>query len=455
MATLGVLAAVIGTMVPSFSPILSLGAVAGLVVFIGTFASTRFALFVLIFATLLSPEFGSRTTGGGGVTLRLDDFLLLIIAFSQLAKAAVNRDIGIFIWTPLNRYITYYILVCVFPTGIGMISGRVQLLSGLFFVLKYFQYYIVYFMMINNITSRDHAKQFLVAIFLTATIVSFVAIAQIPGGGRVVAPFEGESGEPNTLGGYLLLMMSLAGGLLVVKDAVTKLTHKAALVGFFGLTGLPMLFTLSRATWLAAIPVLLLIWGFSPKKGVLTLLLIAGLLVAPNFMPESVEERLLYTVEKQTNKWARRQQVTYLGITFDTSSSARINSWAYALDEFTKHPLVGYGVTGWRFIDAQYLRILVETGLLGLSTFLLLQWRVLRESWRAYREVSDPLFQGVAAGFIIGTGGMLAHATMTNTFIIVRIMEPYWLIAAIVMASMDVSAQETDQIEPVEVAVGA
>ena len=75
MATLGVLAAVIGTMVPSFSPILSLGAVAGLVVFIGTFASTRFALFVLIFATLLSPEFGSRTTGGGGVTLRLDDFL--------------------------------------------------------------------------------------------------------------------------------------------------------------------------------------------------------------------------------------------------------------------------------------------------------------------------------------------------------------------------------------------
>lgn len=129
MATLGVLAAVIGTMVPSFSPILSLGAVAGLVVFIGTFASTRFALFVLIFATLLSPEFGSRTTGSGGLTLRLDDFLLLIIAFSQLAKAAVNRDIGIFIWTPLNRYITYYILVCVFSTGIGMISGRVELLS--------------------------------------------------------------------------------------------------------------------------------------------------------------------------------------------------------------------------------------------------------------------------------------------------------------------------------------
>ena len=102
MAILGLLAVVIGTAVPNFSPVLTLGAVAGLIVFIGSFASTRFALFVLIFATLLSPGFGSRTIGGGGVTVRLDDFLLLVIAFSQLTKAAVNRDIGIFVWTPLN-----------------------------------------------------------------------------------------------------------------------------------------------------------------------------------------------------------------------------------------------------------------------------------------------------------------------------------------------------------------
>ena len=101
MAILGLLAVVIGTAVPNFSAVLTFGAVAGLIVFIGSFASTRFALFMLIFATLLSPEFGSRTTGGG-VTVRLDDFLLLVIAFSQLTKAAVNRDIGIFVWTPLN-----------------------------------------------------------------------------------------------------------------------------------------------------------------------------------------------------------------------------------------------------------------------------------------------------------------------------------------------------------------
>lgn len=164
-------------------------------------------------------------------------------------------------------------------------------------------------------------------------------------------------------------------------------------------------------------------------------------------MPESVEERLLYTIEKQTNKWARRQQVTYLGITFDTSSSARIMSWASALDDFPNHPLIGYGITGWRFIDAQYLRILLETGLLGLTTFFLLQWHVIKQSWLAYREVDDPLFRGLAGGFIVGTVGLLARATMTNTFIIVRIMEPYWIIAAIVVASRQVWERSEEATE--------
>lgn len=101
MTVLVILVTTLGTIVPSLDPTIAIGSVVGLLLFIGSFASTRFALFVLIFATLLSPEFGSRSTSGGGLTIRVDDFLLLLIAFSQLARAAVNRDIGIFVWTPL------------------------------------------------------------------------------------------------------------------------------------------------------------------------------------------------------------------------------------------------------------------------------------------------------------------------------------------------------------------
>ena len=143
LALLLVMAPLFGLLVARVEPALAVGVVLGVIVFILTFVSVQFAIYVLIFATLLSPEFGSRTTGGGGVTIRLDDFLLLIIGFSQLTRSAVYRDVGIFAWSPLNRYITYYMLACVFSTGVGIIFGRVNPLTGFFFVLKYFEYFIV------------------------------------------------------------------------------------------------------------------------------------------------------------------------------------------------------------------------------------------------------------------------------------------------------------------------
>jgi hypothetical protein len=39
----------------------------------------------------------------------------------------------------------------------------------------------------------------------------------------------------------------------------------------------------------------------------------------------------------------------------------------------------------------------------------------------------------VALGFLAGTVGLLVHAIGSNTFIIVRIMEPFWFFAGIVV----------------------
>ncbi|MDA0746139.1 MAG: O-antigen ligase family protein [bacterium] len=445
MATLLVATLTMGVVVSIVPPTISIGIVVGVAVFILSFASTRFALYILIFATLLSPEFGSRSTDGGGVTLRVDDFLLLLIGFSQLTRTAIYRQVGLFTWTPLNRYITYYMLACVFATGMGMLTGNVRFVTGFFFVLKYFEYFIVYFMLVNNLDSKEQAKRFLLAMFITAAIVSIVSAAQIPGGGRVVAPFEGKSGEPNTLGGYLLLMASIVGGLLLTDNAIQKFRYKLGLAFLLLLMTIPILFTLSRATWLAAFPVYICFWFIGNKKGLLSLIGLLAISASPFVIPDAVTERALYPLETQNTKWARQHQETFAGITFDTSSSARIQSWKAAFNDMTNHPLLGYGITGWRFIDAQYLRVLLETGLIGLSVFLLLLWNLLKNAQKIYKEAEDPFFKGVAMGFLVGTIGLMAHATMANTFIIVRIMEPYWLLAAIVMATPTLEALDKQE----------
>ncbi len=433
----------LGLLVSRASYTVTVGVLAGIIIFILSFVSTEIAIYVLIFATLLSPEFGSRETHGGGVTLRTEDFLLVIIGFSQLARSALHKDIGLFRSTPLNRPIVFYVLACIFATGLGIMFGRVRSpLAGSFFVLKYAEYYVVYFMVINNLNTKRQAKQYLAAILLTCAIVCVVALAQIPSGERIAAPFEGESGEPNTLGGYLLLILAVVMSLFLCSRPEDSQVYKLSLLALCGLIFIPILFTQSRATWMAIIPTYIALIFLSPKKLFLIGTLVVAVAIAPLALPKVVKERIMYTVSSEQTTYARGLQEKVGGVTFDTSSSARVKMWRAAFRDFPKHPIFGYGVTGWRFIDAQFLRTLLETGLVGLVAFLYLLWAIYRETWRVYRATKDPFFRSVAMGFLVGVVAMTTHALTANTFIIVRIMEPFWLLAGIVIVAPEVEAEE-------------
>ncbi|MCK4590385.1 MAG: hypothetical protein KAT86_01425, partial [Candidatus Latescibacteria bacterium] len=267
----------------------------GIAVFIITLANTQAALYILIFSMLLSPEFIVGETAGAslgrGVTLRLDDLLLLIIGFGWFAKTAVYKELGLFKTTPLNQPIFYYIAVCAISTGWGMMFGRVAPKTGFFFVLKYFEYFVVYFIVVNNIRERRQVKYFVIAMLVTCFAVSVIGIAQIPAGGRVTAPFEGKVGEPNTLGGYLLLMLALVSGLLLN----SKGTRERLLLGTLAVFIIvPFLATQSRSSYAAFIPMYLALIFFSNKKRLLTGILVFAVVFGPFFLPSTVKNRLLY-----------------------------------------------------------------------------------------------------------------------------------------------------------------
>mgnify|MGYP001576251358 CR=1 FL=1 len=97
-------------------------------------------------------------------------------------------------------------------------------------------------------------------------------------------------------------------------------------------------------------------------------------------------------------------------------------------------------------MDAMYPRVLTETGTVGVVAFFILIIAVFRMGWSAYRQAQDPFQQGVAMGFLLGFMGLLVHAVGANSFIIVRIMEPFWLVAALVAKGLTIS-QATQQSE--------
>jgi len=428
-----VLAAALAAFIVSNSPDTSLAIFVGAMVLIVAFLSTPASLYILVFSMLLSPEFMVGGLGGGGgasgrgITLRFDDFLLVVIGFVWLAKMAIMKEKVPFWRTPLNGPIMAYIAAAVLATLVGALDGRVKPMTGFFYVLKYYEYVFIYFMVVNSVTSRTQAKRLVIASLVTCFLVSLFAIAQIPSGERASAPFEGENGEPNTLGGYLVFMMAVVTGLIMTEGAMPR---RFPLLVFFATAAIGLSATLSRSSFLAAFVVFLIVLGRTVvHKPILAPILLIVLLSAPWWAPEAVRERILYTFTQSEVTG----QMVVAGIKVDTSTSDRLRSWQTSLTWWQQFPIVGTGVTGGPFMDAMYPRVITETGTVGIAAFLFLLASIFRVGFAAYRRAADPFDRGLALGFLFGYVGVLTHAVGANSFLIVRMMEPFWLIAALVV----------------------
>ena len=414
---------------------------AALAVFLVVFVRIEFGLYLVIFSMLLSPQLGTggMVAEGRRIVIRSEDILLLVVAFSWLAKTAVNKELGLTLKTPLNRPILAYAAATAVATLIGYMTGTVAGFGGAFYVLKYVEYFVVYYMVVNNLVDRRQAWRLVTAAFLTAVIVSLIGLTQIPSGQRVSAPFEGKEGEPNTFGGYLLLLIAVAGGIAL---ETARLKTRAIYLGLAGLMAIPFMFTLSRTSYVGAIPAVAAIAALTSRRRLMIIGFIVMIVASPaifTLLPESVTRRVHYTFEPE-----RGQPTVRVGaVGLDPSTSARLISVKQALEGFSHRPIFGYGVTGFAFMDQQFARTLVETGIVGLVTFLALVWALLKAGVTSFRTVTVPEDRGLALGFVAGTVGLLGHALGANTFIIVRIMEPFWFFAAIVVALPGLAQAET------------
>jgi len=415
----------LGQIITGFSYKVPIALILGILILIVTLVNTDAGLAILIFSMLLSPEIILGQIPGRDIVIRFDDLLLTVITFAWFAKTAINKGLALFIKTPLNKVIGVYILICLISTLKGAVLGYVSAAKGLFYILRYFEYFLLYILVANHIHSKKQIKFFLNVFFITCALVSLYGILQISGGGRVSAPFEGEAGEPNTFGGYLLFIFCLAVGLLL-QNIPQKL--KVRLAGLSVLIFVPFLFTLSRASYVAIVFSYLTFIILSKKKAFLITVLATILLSVILLRPEAVLSRVKYTFQ------ARDASLAKIGsITLDPSSSARIFSWQDAFKVWKKNPILGRGVSGFAFLDGQYIVNLAELGIVGLFALLWLLWTIFKHAFNIHKQMDDELYKGLTLGFLAGFIGLTIHALTANTFIILRIMEPFWFIAAIVM----------------------
>ncbi|MGE5280072.1 MAG: O-antigen ligase family protein [Deltaproteobacteria bacterium] len=403
------------------------------VMFVLAFMRTDFALAVLIVSMLLSPEIDLGSISDRAITIRLDDILLIVIFMGWLAKLAVFKELGVLKRTALNGPILVYAFVCVVSTAIMLIGGEGSILRSFFYFLKYFEYFLLYFLVVNNINEMRQVRSFLLLIFFTCFLVSCYALySYFVMGMRATAPFEGEGGEANTLAGYLILMLALVISLLM-HNGLPR--YKTRLQVLLAVAGLALLFTLSRGGWLGFIVMCVALVHFARRNRlILVFCLVALTVAAPLIAPASVRKRVRATFASgQTYKVAGRE------VTIDKSGAARIESWKVGWRKVLERPVLGHGIPGGSVVDNQYTRVMIEVGLLGLWAFLFLLRRIYLMARHTSRQVAHhPFAYSIAAGFLAGYFGILIHAFSAASFIIIRIMEPFWFIFAMVVVLPDI-----------------
>jgi O-antigen ligase len=410
-------------------------AILALILFFIAFIDTDSAIIILIFSMLLSPEFGATGGSGRNVVVRADDLFLVVIFISWMSKMAINKELGLLRSNPLNRPILIYIFVSVLATLIAGFQGLVNVKMSFFYILKYTEYFLLFFMVSNNLRDTDQVKTYVLLMLVTCFIVSGYAwYLKFSGVERVAAPFDmtQTGGEANTLAGYLLLLIAVVLGLLVYSRSFNQ---SIALSGLLCFIVPPFLFTLSRGAWVGFVPMYLTMIIMTRRSRFLLVLgLILIIVISPLILPKNVKDRVDVTFESG-------KTYTVLGkqFTLAESGAVRVDAWSNILKKLAKRPALGYGVTGAGFIDSQFVRVLGETGLIGLVAFLWIIGAIIKYGKKTLRSVKDDWARGLTLGFLAGFIGLLVQSFSASTFIIVRIMEPFWFLTAIIVMLPEIS----------------
>ena len=80
-----------------------------------------------------------------------------------------------------------------------------------------------------------------------------------------------------------------------------------------------------------------------------------------------------------------------------------------------------------------YVKVLAETGIVGFWAFLWFFVRLWKSTMATFLSMTRPWEKGLSFGFLLAIIPLMVHALGANTFYIVRIMEPFCFLAALVM----------------------
>lgn len=427
-----------GWIVINFSLPVLLAGILGIISAFFAFFSIKSSLIFLIFSMLLSPEIGAGAISGRNVVIRYDDIFLIMVFFAWLARIAIFKKESSLAYSPVTKPLLFYTLVYVIATSFGILRGDIEYKKALFYVLKYIEYYIIYFMTLNVLKDEKDFSKYLKYGWIVLTMViiySYYYYFNAVGHDvRASAPFEApldspKESEPASLGGYYIIAYSMLLALSAYSQGKMFLISVITMAFMYN----SFLYTFSRASYLGLIVSFTTFIFLSSRKRIFfisaALLGIIFTLTLPG-TSEKVENRIKGTFSGDE---AIKTVVTPFGeIKLEESAWLRYKSLSNVINNVLPiHPALGMGVTGIGLGDNQYALVMGETGLIGLAVFIWLMYSLFKVFYLVYKNSTNDTDKIIGLGLLCALPGLLIQGVGVNTFIIVRIMEPFWFLTAL------------------------
>lgn len=415
---------------------------------------TAAVIFVLYSQTylILSERFGIVDVAQG---------LIMLLGFSMITRWFLDKKEIPNKWFRPLFFILFYcmiVLTSVLYAGNSTVALKVAIQTVKSGIFAY-----VITILIKN---KEAFRLAIWALLVTGIILGSISVYQYFTGtysndywGYAVSSFDNIVGRSNgyRMGGpvqdpnYFAQLM-----LVLVPLAVDRLWNEKnrillLLAGWaLAVSSLTVLLTYSRGGFLAMVSVLgLALVSFVNRHQLIRYLLVlsvVGLLLV-NFLPSQFVERMATLTDLIPSLSG-----TNINTTIDYSIRGRTSETIVALQMFADHPILGVGVGNYPLLYQKYsqrlgidlrseirephnlyLEVASETGLLGIFSFGLLLWVILKSMWEAQKalvKIGEIATANMLSAFSFGFIGYLIAALFIHS----AFPRNFWVLAGIALA---------------------
>ncbi|MFN7181814.1 MAG: O-antigen ligase family protein, partial [Planctomycetota bacterium] len=326
-------------------------------------------------------------------------------------------------------FLTITILSYLLNIGLGNLNN---IRTGFYEIGKLVQYFTIFIIFANSFEKIEDIKQAIFVLIVSFLIAGAIGISIRQQTGYIYGP-PGEG--PNIQGGYYALSLCIIVGLL------TTITDPLLWLGLLAVGGTifyPLVYTLSRTSYIAFVCGVLTAGITKAKKILLWLVIFFAFVLAlkENIFFERASSILYIFSDKPPSSW-----------------EARVAGWQVYSRYFFQAPLLGNGA-GFtpRTIDNEYIKILVDKGLLGILAFLWLLFSFLKVALKAVKITAenDQVLYGYSIGFLAATIAIMVHSVGAVSFTVIRVAELYYMLLGLTIATLGVIKKEQEQAKVVE-----